>query len=79
MAKENLVQKHVLVAKHTKLGEKPSKDLLTSLDITKEQLPKILIKDPAIKDLEINAGDIIKIERTSPTSGKSLYYRVVVG
>ncbi|MBU4242327.1 MAG: DNA-directed RNA polymerase subunit H, partial [Nanoarchaeota archaeon] len=43
------------------------------------QLPKISKNDPAIKELEVKKGDLIKIERKSPTIGKSIFYRVVVG
>ena len=41
-------------------------------------MPKILITDPAIKHLQIKAGDIIKIIRRSKFIGNSVYYRVVV-
>ena len=78
MGKEDFVQNHVLVPKHTKLGEKSRKELLQKYNVSKDQLPKISAKDPAILHLEIKAGDIIKIERNSPTAGKSDYYRVVV-
>jgi len=42
------------------------------------QLPKIHKKDPAISHLEPKKGDIIKIERKSPTNIKSIYYRIVI-
>ncbi len=72
------ITKHVLVPKHTKLSEKESERILKKHNITKEQLPKILKKDPAIKGLDVSEGDIIKIIRKSPTSGKIEYYRCVV-
>ena len=42
------------------------------------QLPKIIIADAAIQHLKPSIGDIIKIERKSPTRGTSVYYRVVI-
>ncbi len=77
MGKEDFVQNHMLVPKHTKLGEKTSKELLQKYNVSKDQLPKISSKDPAVLHLAVKAGDIIKIERNSPTAGKSDYYRVV--
>jgi DNA-directed RNA polymerase subunit H len=77
-AKEDFVNKHALVPKHSKLGDKQTKELLTNYKITKDQLPKILLKDSALKSLDVNAGDIIKIERNSATAGKTTYFRIVV-
>jgi DNA-directed RNA polymerase subunit H len=69
---------HVLVPKHEKLSQAKTKDLLTRYNINTQQLPRINIKDPVLKDLDVKAGDVIKISRDSPTLGKSVYYRVVV-
>lgn len=77
MAKIN-VSEHMLVPKHTKLSEKEKEQLLKEFNITTKQLPKIKKKDPAIKHLDVKINDIIKIERKSPTSGKTTYYRVVI-
>ncbi|MDE0831984.1 MAG: DNA-directed RNA polymerase subunit H, partial [Nitrosopumilus sp.] len=41
-------------------------------------LPLIFVNDPAIMGLGVKPGDMIKITRTSPTAGESLYYRYVV-
>lgn len=72
------VQDHVLVPKHTKITDKEVEELLHKYNITKYQLPKILTKDPAIQEMDVKLGDIIKIIRKSPTAGKSIFYRVVV-
>ncbi len=72
------ISKHVYVAKHIKLGEKEANELLTKYNISIRQLAKISRKDVAIKELDVKAGDIIKIVRDSPTIGKSVYYRTVV-
>jgi DNA-directed RNA polymerase subunit H len=72
------VENHSLVPKHSKLGEKETKALLERYNITLSQLPKILKKDPSIKDLNVKSRDVIKIVRNSPTAGESIFYRCVV-
>ena len=73
------VQNHILVPKHIKLDKEKAEELLRKYNITKSQLPRISRKDPAIKSIEVKAGDIIKIERNSETAGKTLFFRVVIG
>ena len=80
---------HVLQPKHTKFKEKEEEEILSKLNISKAQLPKILSNDPALPE-DCNIGDIIKIERREPRGSASdknqpkeedkinLYYRVVV-
>jgi len=63
---------HILQPKHTKLSEKEISQLLEKLNITKGQLPKIKIGDPALPK-ECKIGDVVKIERED-----GIYYRVVV-
>ena len=67
---------HILQPKHLKLNEKEALELLKRLNISKAQLPKILINDPALPE-GCNIGDIIKIERKIGDK-ITLYYRVVV-
>jgi DNA-directed RNA polymerase subunit H len=71
-------ENHILVSKHSKLGEKETKTLLEQYGITKKELPRIIKKDPSIKDLNVKSGDIIKIERKSPTAGTAIFYRCVI-
>lgn len=67
---------HILQSKHSKLNEKETEELLTKLNISKSQIPKILISDTALPE-DCQVGDVIKIERN--TDGKlNLFYRVVV-
>lgn len=67
---------HILQPKHIKVNEKDVTELLTKLNISKAQLPKILLTDTALPE-DCSVGDIIKIERK--IDGKiNLYYRVVV-
>ena len=68
---------HILQPKHFKLSEKDAVELLKKLNISKSQLPKILLSDSALPE-NCKIGEIIKIERTSPDGKPVLYYRVVV-
>ena len=72
------ITSHVLVPKHTKLSEKDKKELFEKYKISLKDLPRISKTDPAIQHLDIEYGDVIKIERQSPTSGKTIYYRGVL-
>ena len=67
---------HILQPKHTKLSEKDAEHLLSKLNISKVQLPKILLNDPALPE-ECGVGDIIKIERNVDDK-TTIYHRVVV-
>lgn len=71
------VSKHSLVPKHTKLSEEEAQKILDRYNVTQRQLPKIQKNDPAVKDLDAKPGDIIEIERKSPTVEKTKFYRVV--
>ncbi|MEA3329756.1 MAG: DNA-directed RNA polymerase subunit RpoH/Rpb5 C-terminal domain-containing protein [Nanoarchaeota archaeon] len=67
---------HILQPKHSKLSKKEEQELLSKLNISKTQLPKIKKEDPAVMD-ELEIGDIMKIERKD--EGKiNFYYRVVI-
>jgi len=72
------ITKHILVPDHIKLSEDEKLKVLEKLNVKKEQLPKIKLKDPAIQTLEANPGDIIKVKRKSPTNLETEYYRMVV-
>ena len=67
---------HILQSKHTKLNEKESQDFLEKINISKAQLPKIIITDAALPE-GCNIGDIIKIERKEGEE-IHIYFRVVV-
>ena len=83
---------HILQPKHSKLSEKDSKELLTNLNISKSQIPKILSNDPSLPE-GCEVGNIIRIERRpqyaiesssnsserkTPEEKSIFYYRVVV-
>lgn len=68
---------HVLVPKHEVCSDAERKRVLSQYGITAQQLPRILINDPAIRHLGVQEGDVIKISRKSPTAGATTFYRVV--
>ena len=78
LAKLNLLfnTMHILQSKHIKFDEKESEKLLSNLNISKAQLPKILSSDPCLGE-GCEVGDIIKIERKKDNK-INVYYRVVV-
>jgi len=69
--------KHTLIPKHTKVTETEKKSLLKKYHVNINELPKIHVKDPAIKHLKIKAGDLIRIERSSKVAGQLFFYRGV--
>lgn len=68
---------HILQPKHSKLNEKECEKLLTDLNISKAQLPKILSTDSALPEGCV-VGEIIKIERKDEEGKINIYFRVVV-
>ncbi|MBI2105931.1 DNA-directed RNA polymerase subunit H [Candidatus Woesearchaeota archaeon] len=77
--KQSTNQDHILLLKHVKLDEKSAEEILKKYNVSKRQLPIILKKDPALKSLEVDNGDIIEVERPSATVNKAKFYRVVRG
>jgi DNA-directed RNA polymerase subunit H (RpoH/RPB5) len=67
---------HALQPKHIKLSEKEAEELLAKLNISKAQIPKILVNDSALPEGCV-VGDIIKIERKEE-GNTFTYFRVVV-
>jgi len=67
---------HILQPKHIKLSEKEVQTLLAKYNISKSQLPKIILKDAGLPE-GCEIGDIIKIERKEEDK-TNIYYRVVV-
>jgi DNA-directed RNA polymerase subunit H len=79
MPEEFDIRNNVLVPKHEVLPKEEAEALLRNFKITPYQLPLIKSSDPVVKALGANPGDIIKITRKSPTAGKAVVYRYVVG
>ncbi|MEE8168054.1 MAG: DNA-directed RNA polymerase subunit H [Candidatus Hydrothermarchaeales archaeon] len=72
------ILKHELVPPHRILSKKEAERLLKELNVSKGQLPKILVTDAAVKKVKANIGDTLEVTRKSRTAGVSLFYRVVV-
>ncbi|MCK5282937.1 MAG: DNA-directed RNA polymerase subunit H [Nanoarchaeota archaeon] len=72
------IKKHILVPKQSKLSEKDKKALLEKYKVSVYDLPLIKKGDSAIGDLDVQAGDVIRIIRESPTAGEAIFYRCVV-
>jgi DNA-directed RNA polymerase subunit H len=62
---------------HELLSQEEQEEALRRYKTTRPQLPKILTSDPVVRRLGAKPGDIIKVARTSPTAGVTVYYRVV--
>ena len=76
----NVLWLNKLVPKHVLLGDSETEKRLKPIQIEKEQLPKILLKDPALKalDQEAKPGDVVEIHRFDDHAGTNLAYRLVV-
>ncbi len=73
-----LVPDHIYVPKHEIIPKVDAEKVLEKYNCNPTELPLIFVNDPAIMGLGVKPGDLIKITRTSPTAGESLYYRYVV-
>ena len=78
MEQEIKIERHTYVPKHVKLSEEEAEEILKKLNVTKKQFPKILKEDPAIANIDVKKGDMIKIIRKSETVGEAEFYRVVI-
>lgn len=68
---------HILQPKHTKLKADEVEKLLLKYNISLSQLPKISKMDPALAELNVVMGDVIRFDRKSDL-GAEEYFRVVV-
>ena len=69
---------HELVPQHTIAEDSEVQLLLDHYGMKKSQLPRILRDDPAARVLGAKLGQVIRVARSSPTSGSIYYYRLVV-
>lgn len=72
------IEQHDLVPEHRVMEEDEVQDLLDQYNIGKENLPHIKQGDAVLKQVDAEVGDVIAIERDSPTAGTTTYYRRVV-
>ena len=73
-----LAPEHFYVPKHEIITKKEAEDVLEKYHCKATDLPLIFSDDPAILQLGVKPGDMIKITRKSATAGDSFYYRYVV-
>jgi len=72
------ILKHKLVPDHTILSKTEANKVIKQLKIHQEQLPKIKVDDPVVKEIGAKSGDVLKITRRSHTAGKFVTYRLVL-
>lgn len=77
MSKFSLLD-HEFIPHHEIIDEDEIKSVLKEYNIGREQLPKIKIEDPVIKEIGAEVGDVVKITRKSQTAGEAPYYRYVI-
>lgn len=51
--------------------------VLEEFGIQGKDLPVILDSDAVVKLIKAKLGQVLRITRSSPTAGKSIYYRMV--
>ena len=69
---------HALVPMHERATDEEKHELLKKYNLSIKQLPMIKNNDPAIKNIPLKVGDVVKITRKSATVGEYVYYRVVI-
>ena len=72
---DNILWLNKLVPKHILLDDSEVDGKLEPLNVTREQLPRILLKDPALKalDEEAKPGDVVKVSSLpDPTPDKKI-------
>lgn len=72
------VSRHILVPKHIKCSKEEVDLLLKKYNCTPSQLNKISYTDVQARYLGLKPGEVCKIERVSPTTGKQIVYRLVI-
>jgi len=68
---------HILQPKISRLKPEEAELLLSKLNVSRSQLPRIKLNDAALPEGCV-VGDIVKIERKGVNKEKNIYYRVVV-
>ncbi|MBN2094729.1 MAG: DNA-directed RNA polymerase subunit H [Candidatus Aenigmarchaeota archaeon] len=77
--KEIPVNEHFLVPEHRKLTEEEKQAIFEKFSATEKNMPKISVKDPAIRVFDPKVGDLFEIRRNVlDDEGTYLYYRVAV-
>ena len=76
MSKIDILE-HKLVPKHEIMSDSEIEEELGNADFEIDNLPKIKIDDPVIKNIGAEADDILRITRESQTAGIFITYRIV--
>jgi len=71
------ILEHKLVPKHEIMSDSEIEEELGNADFEIDNLPKIKIDDPVIKNIGAEADDILRITRESQTAGTFITYRIV--
>jgi len=70
------VTRHALVPQHTRLTASEVRALLATYQLAdRRSLPSILTTDPVAKYLALAPGDVVRVDRPSPTAGAAPFYR----
>jgi len=69
---------HEMVPAHVIAEDTEVQMVLEHYGIKKTHLPRIRVRDPAARVLGARPGQVIRVERDSPTAGRTYYYRLVV-
>ena len=73
------ISKHRLVPKHTVINDEAKiQEILDTYKVKLGQLPHILKTDAMARYLAIKPGNLVKIERPSPSAGEYVCYRCCV-
>ncbi len=72
------VLKHEMVPEHVVMAEEEVQALLAQYNIELKQLPKILVTDPACKEIGAAKDDVVKITRRSLTADEAVAFRLVI-
>lgn len=72
------VLQHEMVPEHSIMSDEEVHELLARYSIELKQLPKILVTDPACKEIKAQKDQVIRIKRRSLTANEAVSYRLVI-
>ena len=78
MATTKSAVKHELIPSHEKLSSEEREKLLKELQINFKDLPKVYRSDPALNEMDVKIGDVIKVTRKSGTAKYTTFYRGII-